>query len=220
MRSVVVHRVLLPTATPTKHFVRRRQAALTSSISRCAGSSCFCFARHERRSYSRLPNKASYTDADSHGQIESSSAPLSILPLSSVLRSLGTSAVSSSPLLPLSLRILGAIAYSTNSLLSVDHNPLLRYVLNKSLYAQFCAGDKPSKVRGTIAQVKSIGFTGVVLAYAKESPMDTWTPTELPDSAEPGEETQSAIDQEIVPWTENMLKTVRMVEPGDFAAFK
>jgi hypothetical protein len=86
--------------------------------------------------------------------------PLSILPLIAVLRSLGISNVSSSWLLPLALRIMTGVAHTTNPLLSADYNPILRYVLDKSLYAQFCAGDKASEVRATTAHLKSIGFNG------------------------------------------------------------
>lgn len=136
-----------------------------------------------------------------------------------ILRSLCTSTVSSSPLLlAWSLRILAALAHSRNPLLGPEHNPLLRYLLKISLYTQFCAGENASEVRSTIAQLKAVGFTGVILAYAKESSLEV--PADSPESTQQGEETQSTIDKEIVPWAQSTLETVRMAEPGDFVAFK
>jgi len=73
-------------------------------------------------------------------------------------------------------------------------------------------------VCATVAHVKSIGFTGVILAYAKEFPVEV--STGHPESTTVSEETPSIIDEEIMPWKKNTLKTVGMVEPGDFASIK
>lgn len=66
-------------------------------------------------------------------------------------------------------------------------------------------------------KLKDIGFTGVILAYAKENPTE-----ELPESeaAQPGQETQAIIEKEIRPWAENTLETIKLTQPGDFAALK
>ncbi|PNY24256.1 proline dehydrogenase, mitochondrial [Tolypocladium capitatum] len=152
--------------------------------------------------------------------MEPGRAPLSLLPLSMILRSLGTTVVSSSPLLlPPSLRIMAALAHSTNPLLNPDRNPLLRYVLKKSFYAQFCAGENAPEVRGTIARLKGIGFTGVILGYAKEVVLTDKQADQL-EACKLGEETQQSIDSEIVPWAEGTMETVRLAEPGDFVALK
>jgi hypothetical protein len=58
----------------------------------------------------------------------------------------------------------------------------------------------------------------VILAYAKEFPMEA--STEHPESTTLSEEIPSIIDDEILPWKQNTLKTVRMVEPGDFTSIK
>ncbi len=152
-----------------------------------------------------------------HNNIGLSCAPLAILPLRMILRSLGTSAIASSPLLPLSLKVMEVLAHSNSALLNADRNPLLKYLLNKTLYAQFCAGENAAQVSDSAALLKDIGFTGVILAYAKENPTE-----ELPESeaAQPGEETQAIIDKEIRPWADNILETVRLTKPGDFAALK
>ncbi|KYK57966.1 proline oxidase PrnD [Drechmeria coniospora] len=152
--------------------------------------------------------------------LEPSRAPLSVLPLSMILRSLATTVVSSSPvLLPPSLRIMVALAHSTSPLLNPDRNPLLRFFLKKSFYAQFCAGENGVEVGDTIRRLKDIGFTGVILGYAKEVVLTDEQAGRL-DGAKPGEETRSVIDNEIVPWAEGTLETVRLAEKGDFVALK
>ena len=109
------------------------------------------------------------------------------------------------------------LAHSKSSLLNADTNPVLKYLLNKTLYAQFCAGENAEQVSDSADQLKDIGFTGVILAYAKENPTE-----ELPESeaAQPGEETNAIIEKEIRPWAENTMETIRLTQPGDFAALK
>ncbi|KAG5982553.1 hypothetical protein E4U55_001740 [Claviceps digitariae] len=151
--------------------------------------------------------------------LEPSRAPLSVLPLSMILRSLATTVVSSSPLLlPPSLRIMNLLAHSTNPILNPDKNPLLKFFLKSSFYAQFCAGENPAEVRATIQRLKNIGFTGVILGYAREVVLTGEQAKEVELAA--GEETLKAIDNEIVPWTEGTLETVRLAQPGDFVALK
>lgn len=139
--------------------------------------------------------------------------PLSVLPLAMILRSLFTSTVSSSPkLLAGSLCLLRILAHTKVKLLDPDHNRLLRYVLYQSIYKQFCAGKDADKVAKTVAQGKSIGFTGTILAYAKESP-------EHGQGSSTETVSQNA-DREISEWLKNSLETVRLVTAGDFVALK
>ena len=152
--------------------------------------------------------------------LEPSRAPLSLLPLSMILRSLGTTLVSSSPLLLApSLRIMAVLAHSASALLNPDRNPLLRFFIKRTFYAQFCAGEDGAEVRDTIARLKGIGFNGVILGYAKEVVLTDKQAGQL-EGAKLGEETQTIIDNEIVPWAEGTLETVRLAEPGDFVALK
>ena len=154
------------------------------------------------------------------GTEPASRAPLSMLPLSMILRSFATTVVSSSPvLLPPSLTIMGLLAHSTNPLLNPDRNPLLRWLLKRSFYAQFCAGEDPAEVRATVARLKGIGFTGVILGFAREVVLTERQAADMADGRM-GEETQQCIQDEIIPWTEGTLETVRLTEPGDYVALK
>lgn len=147
-------------------------------------------------------------------------APLSVLPLSMIVRSLATTTVSASPvLLGPSLKIMGMLAHTTNPLMSPDHNPILRFFLKNTFYAQFCAGENSPEVQHTISRLKNIGFTGVILGYAKEVVLTDKQADELA-SGKAGEETPELIQAEVVPWAEGTLETVRLADPGDFVALK
>jgi len=112
-----------------------------------------------------------------------------------------------------------ALAHTKNPLLSPDTNPLLRYALKKTFYAQFCAGEHAFEVRRTIHGLKSIGFTGVILGYAKEVVLSEKQARALAEG-KVGEETEECIREEIEPWAQGTLETVRLAQPGDFVALK
>ncbi|KAL8285992.1 hypothetical protein RB600_010118 [Gaeumannomyces tritici] len=150
--------------------------------------------------------------------------PLSVLPLKVVLRSLATTTISSSPLLlrP-SMAIMSALAHSASPLLDPDRNPVLRFLLKHTFYAQFCAGEDAGEVRRTIASLKrDIGFTGVILGYAREVVMSEAQTRELTPDA--GIQNCATVDEcvrnEIVPWAAGNMETVRLASPGDFVALK
>lgn len=142
-------------------------------------------------------------------------APLSILPLTTVLRTLGTTTISSSPLLlgP-SLAIMSRLAHTSNPLLNPDKNPLLRFVMKKTFYAQFCAGENAAEVRQTVDGLKKIGFTGVLLGYAREVVMSESETDGLSAS------TEAVVANEVKPWAEGTMETVRIAQPGDFVSVK
>lgn len=114
---------------------------------------------------------------------------------------------------------MAALAHSKNPVLNPDRNPLLRFFLKKSFYAQFCAGEDAREVRHTIARLKNIGFTGVILGYAKEVVLSD-NEAEGMNTSKLGEETADVIAAEINPWTQGTLETVRLAQPGDFVALK
>ncbi|KAL8924181.1 MAG: hypothetical protein Q9172_002803 [Xanthocarpia lactea] len=138
--------------------------------------------------------------------------PLSLLALPTLIRSYLISAVSASPvLLTPSLRILSLLAHSKSSFLQVEHNRLLHYIIKKTVYAQFCAGETPSEVQRTAMELKETGYQGIVLNYAKEIVFDKGAPIELNES-------DGAKDIEA--WKQGMLETVRLLSRGDCAALK
>lgn len=197
-----------------------RWAASTTALSNIAVTSlalrpCLASRRYIQTS-ERRTNTIAMPDPmhSNHG----SRAPLSVLPLSTILRSLATTTVSSSPtLLPPSLRIMAVLAHTQNAILNPDRNPILRFFLKKTFYAQFCAGETPDEVKSTIQGLKQIGFTGVILNYAKEVVLTDEQAKSLTDSSI---ETDECIKNEILPWAQSTLDTVRLASPGDFVALK
>jgi proline dehydrogenase len=150
----------------------------------------------------------------------STSAPLSCLPLSSVLRSYLVTTVSSTPfLLTPALGILGFVARSKAPLLNPDVNPIVKFILRKTLYAQFCAGETPEEVRGAVGRLKSMGFKGVILGYGREVVMEEEEASGLGEIQEKGsDEGKSKV--EVEEWKEGTLETVRLADEGDFVALK
>ena len=147
-------------------------------------------------------------------------APLAVLPLTNVLRSLMTTTVSSSPLLlPPSLAIMSTLANTTSSALNPDRNPLLRLFLKQTFYAQFCAGENAPEVRRTIESLKQIGFGGVILGYAKEVVLSEAQMEDLA-SCSAGAAAEECVRTEITPWATGTMETVRLASPGDFVALK
>ncbi|KAI1768145.1 proline dehydrogenase [Hypoxylon sp. FL1150] len=147
-------------------------------------------------------------------------APLSVLPLSTVLRNLATTSISSSPiLLPPSLTMMNVLAHSKQAALNPDKNPLLRWFLKKTFYAQFCAGENAAEVRRTIDDLKKIGFTGVILGYAREIVLSEAQTRDL-SACDAGPVADECVRDEITPWAAGTLATVRLARPGDFVALK
>ncbi|KAJ8065872.1 hypothetical protein OCU04_004974 [Sclerotinia nivalis] len=138
-------------------------------------------------------------------------SPLSILPLSNVIRSLAINTISSSPLLlgP-SLKIMTILAHSQNPILSPDRNPILRFFLKNTFYKQFCAGENHAEVQSTVRGIKDLGFKGVFLCYARE----------VEKSPGANIDVEKCVKNEVLPWAEGTLATVRLAEPGDFVSIK
>lgn len=113
---------------------------------------------------------------------------------------------------------MAALAHTSNPLLSPDRNPLLRWFLKRTFYAQFCAGENAIEVQRTIRNLKGIGFTGVMLCYAKEVVLSKEQLAAAPKAA--GQETEECIRNEIAPWAEGTLETVRLATEGDYVALK
>ncbi|KAI4284925.1 MAG: hypothetical protein L6R38_001068 [Xanthoria sp. 2 TBL-2021] len=138
--------------------------------------------------------------------------PLSLLALPTLIRSYLISAISAAPiLLTPSLWILSLLAHSKSPFLQVEHNRLLHYIVKKTIYAQFCAGETPSEVKRTATELRKTGYQGIVLNYAKELVLDKGAPIEQKRRDEA---------KDIEDWKHGLLKTVKLVVHGDCAALK
>ncbi|ROW11862.1 hypothetical protein VPNG_04965 [Cytospora leucostoma] len=148
-------------------------------------------------------------------------SPLSVLPLTQVLRSLAVTSLSSSPLLlPPSLAIMQVLAHTTNPFLNPDRNPLLGQFIKKTFYMQFCGGENAAEVRQTIAQLKGIGYSGVILGYAKEVVLTDEETKHLAAVGLESEAAEASVQNEVIPWQQGTLETVKLAEPGDYVALK
>lgn len=131
--------------------------------------------------------------------------PLSILPLSAVVRTLAITTISSSPVL------LNTALRGLDKLLQRERNAdPFGGLLRRTLYAQFCAGETPEEVGRTVAQLKQLGFAGVILGYAREA--ETVADTGTKDTARAA--------REIREWADGTLKTVDLAGDGDMVALK
>ncbi|EOD48493.1 putative proline oxidase protein [Neofusicoccum parvum UCRNP2] len=137
------------------------------------------------------------------------------LPLTNVLRTYLITRLSSSPVLwALGFQGLKLLVNPRIALLDPDKNRALNWVLKKTFYSQFCAGENGTEVAQTTKAVKSVGYHGIILEYALEVLLDGIAngPVPAADSAE--------TRREIEEWRRGMLQTVDMAGPGEFAALK
>ncbi|RAH86111.1 FAD-linked oxidoreductase [Aspergillus japonicus CBS 114.51] len=142
----------------------------------------------------------------------SSSTPLAKLPLSTVLRSLVILSVSSSSLLlKPCIFALSTLAHPKSALLDVARNPLLNAVVKHTIYKQFNAGENKVEVQRSIRDIKSLGYRGVLLGYAREVLVGE-------GQVDPFDEQLAR--EEIQTWLDGTLKTVDMAQEGDFVALK
>ena len=118
-----------------------------------------------------------------------------------------------------SLGVLSFLAHAKSPLLNPDRNPLLKYMLKKTFYAQFCAGEKTAEIKDTIAQLKDMGYAGVILGYAREVVLEGDDALALDASKDCGEQERCNIE-EIETWSEGNMETVKLAEKGDFVALK
>jgi proline dehydrogenase len=110
------------------------------------------------------------------------------------------------------------LAHSESALLNPDRNPVLRWFLKHTFYAQFCAGENAAEVKNTIEGLKKMGCKGVMLCYAKEAEHDDAESDEAVVQTE--SQRASIVENEILPWKKGTLATVALTGPGDFVALK
>lgn len=159
-------------------------------------------------------------DASSASSDGPRSTQLSVLPLSNLIRSYLITSVSSIPiLLRPSLAVMSFLAHTKSPFFDPDRNRILHFLLKKTFYAQFCAGETPLEVKNTISSLKDIGFKGVILGHAKEVVLSKAEEEGL-DSARDSVEQAKINTQEISNWKNNCIETIDIAQPGDFVALK
>ncbi|KIW19076.1 hypothetical protein PV08_03368 [Exophiala spinifera] len=179
--------------------------------------------RQHREAHSRRNVSSAAPSIVETGHVTTSvpvSRPLSCLSLSTLIRSYLITSVSSIPLLlrP-SLSVMSFLAHTKSPFFMPDRNPFLHFLLKKTFYAQFCAGETPSEVRATIADLKHTGYSGVMLGYAKEVVLTKEDAEELDASRDSSD--QAALNaEEIATWKRNTVATVDLAQAGDFVALK
>jgi hypothetical protein len=148
------------------------------------------------------------------------------MPFRMLMRSLLVATISSKRFLLIpSLHILSFLSKpDRNFLLSIDRNPLLKAIVKKSFYDQFCAGTTETETRACVRQLKDLGFRGVILTYAQELVFDhrsqsSHSPTNTAKAAS-REGTGIRIDNVIESWKVGTLKTMDLISKGDILAIK
>lgn len=130
-----------------------------------------------------------------------------------LLRNIVLGKVFTSPLLyKIGLAFLSKIANSESALLDPDRNELLRALIKPVIYDHFCAGTNKLEIKKTIDHLKGMGFKGVILIYSREIPA---MPVEQLNELEP-----LAHDEDIDIWRDGNVKTLDMVEKGDYVGIK
>ncbi|KAI9670251.1 MAG: proline dehydrogenase [Alyxoria varia] len=103
------------------------------------------------------------------------------------------------------MSMLNTILGAKSRFFNVDKNPILKWVLTKSFYSQFCAGEQDIEVRKTLDSLKSQGFAGVILEYGAEVI---------------AEDTADYSRDNIGSWRRGILETINMTQEGDCVGFK
>ena len=115
-----------------------------------------------------------------------------------------------------SLRLLSFVAHSSSALLNADRNPLLHYLLKKTFYAQYCAGETQNEVQKTVKELKSMGYKGVILAYGKEIVLEKGEKIDVSST----QAADPTVEKDVQDWKEGTLETVQMAEEGDMIGLK
>ena len=114
-------------------------------------------------------------------------------------------------LLKSGMAVMRKVTNSKTSFLNPDLNPLLRALIKPLIYDQFCAGTNKSEIRQTIKDAETLGFGGVILAYAKEI---QFNPKEAALDA------QGRSEVEIQKWLDGNLETLDLIQGGNWLGIK
>ena len=148
---------------------------------------------------------------------EPKAVALARLPTTSILRSWILGAFYSSSLLfTPGFAFLKKISNSPSRLLNPDINPILRAIVKPLIYDQFCAGTNSAEIQAKISQIKSLGFSGVILCYSREHQASS-------SERRPNhnlDEAHTPLNEELKSWKRDNLDTLSMIGSGDFLGIK
>lgn len=186
-------------------------------ILRKQSTRCFITAKRRVSSTSTLKPDEFVSKPPSSTEALLPSRPLSCLPLSSLIRSYLVTSISSRPkLLRPALGVLSFVAHSASPLLNPDKNLLIRLLIKKTLYAQFCAGETPTEIKRTVDDLKSMGYPGVILAYAREVVMDE----DQMSAIGKGVDSLADSSEDMMAWEKGNIETVNLASSGDYVGLK
>ncbi|WAO90168.1 Hypothetical protein NCS54_00758500 [Fusarium falciforme] len=155
--------------------------------------------------------------AKAQGAIQPRKTALSRLSNKTLLRSLVlTSLMSKNWLMRPSLAVIDAMTKSKSALLNPDRNPVLNRVLRWTIYNHFCAGSTKAQVARSMAELRRLGYQGVILGFAKEVVLDPAEGAVHSGDAKYGPACYRMIHE----WKEANLETIRMLSPNDFLSVK
>lgn len=109
------------------------------------------------------------------------------------------------------MKVLKRLTTTRQPFFDPDRNWVLNRILRATLYDHFCGGWKRDQIQGCLNQVKSVGYAGVILQYAREI------------VAHDLAESSSVVDisaQQIQQWHEGNMQTLSMLGAGDYMAIK
>ncbi|EDO01208.1 hypothetical protein SS1G_03682 [Sclerotinia sclerotiorum 1980 UF-70] len=89
-------------------------------------------------------------------------------------------------------------------------------IVRKLIYDHFIAGENASQVRASVAAMKKLGFSGVILGYAKEVNV-TGGEVQRGDGISVSKEVGEKAIRE---WRDGLMSTLSLLQPGDFLSLK
>lgn len=193
----------MQTAIPSLHTLRPSTRSTPSLL---------CISAKILASQTRLQyHVRSYTSVTSRQQNVShvpSTTPgrtLQALPTTTLVRSL---VVLSATVLP--AKLLASLVRLTKKHVGIIESVgPLRWTFKKLLYDNFCIGFRKDEIRAKTQELRRVGFTGIVLANAREAQPTT-------DSY-----VGSVIDDvQCEEWIRNNLESVQQAEPGDYIGLR
>lgn len=108
-------------------------------------------------------------------------------------------------------------------LLNVDKNPFVHAILKKTFYNQFCAGETAWETRECVGRLKKLGFSGVILTYARETVFvhrSDRAGLKGPSGATNAVKSDVVSCKHIDEWRKCTLETMKLIEHGDYLALK